>query len=141
MNRINLGLPKEHYYDAVCIGQSTPDEIIFKADNVLHIKALGRGNYSRTTLNKYGFPKAYLPRQKYFFGFQSGDMVKATVPKGKYKGTWHGSVACRSTGSFNINLIKGRIQGISHKYCQTIQRFDGYKYIFLKGGNDNSSHA
>lgn len=129
MNRINLKLPKDHHYDAICIGKSTPDEVIFKTDNVLYIKALGRGNYSRTTLNKYGFPKAYLPRQKYFFGFQSGDMVKAVVPKGKYKGTWYGSIACRSTGNFNINLIKGRIQGINHKHCQIVQRFDGYKYI------------
>lgn len=129
MNRINLRLPKDHHYDAICIGKSTPDEIIFKTDNVLYIKALGRGNYSRTTLNKYGFPKAYLPRQKYFFGFQSGDMVKAVVPKGKNKGTLNGSVACRSTGSFNINLIKGRVQGINHKHCQIVQRFDGYKYI------------
>jgi 5-methylcytosine-specific restriction endonuclease McrA len=129
MNRINLGLPKDHHYDACCVGESTLDEIIFKTDNVLYIKALGRGNYSRTTLNKYGFPKAYLPRQKYFFEFMSGDMVKAIVPKGKHKGIWYGSVACRSSGSFNINLIKGRIQGINYKYCQLIQKADGYKYI------------
>lgn len=129
MNRIKLNLPKDHHYDAVCIGKSTPEEIIFKTDNILYIKALGRGIYSRTTLNKHGFPRAYLPRQKYFFNFQSGDMVKAIVPKGKYKGTWFGSVACRSSGSFNINLKNGRIQGINHKYCQIIQRFDGYKYI------------
>ena len=128
-NRINLGLPKDHHYDAVCVGQSTPSQIKFKTENVLYIKAIGRGNYSRTTLDRYGFPRAYLPRQKYFFGFQSGDMVKAIVPKGKYTGTWYGSVACRSTGSFNINLIKGRIQGINHKHCQITQRFDGYKYI------------
>ncbi len=129
MNRIHLGLPKDHHYDAICIGASAPEKVIFKTDSVLYIKAFGRGNYSRTTLNKYGFPRAYLPRQKYFFGFQSGDMVKAIISKGKYKGIWHGSVACRSTGNFNINLIKGRLQGINHKYCQVLQRFNGYKYI------------
>jgi hypothetical protein len=78
--------------------------------------------------DKYGFPRSYLPRQKYFFGFMSGDMVKAIVPKGKNKGIWYGSVACRSTGSFNINLKKGRVQGINHKYCQIVQKSDGYKY-------------
>ncbi len=128
MNRIKLGLPKDHHYDACCIGQSTPNNLYFKTNNVLYIKALGRSNYSRTTLDKYGFPRAYLPRQKYFFGFQSGDMVKAIVPKGKHKGIWYGSVACRSTGSFNINLKKGRIQGINYKYCQIIQKSDGHKY-------------
>lgn len=140
MNRINLGLSKDHHYDAICIGQSTPNQIMFKTENVLYIKALGRGNYSRTTLDGYGFPRAYLPRQKYFYGFMSGDMVKAVVPKGKHTGVWFGSVACRSTGSFNINLIKGRIQGINHKYCQIIQRFDGYKYI-LERREMKSSHS
>jgi 5-methylcytosine-specific restriction endonuclease McrA len=128
MNRINMNLPKDHHYDACCVGESTPDHLHFKTENVLYIKATGRGNYSRTTLNKYGFPKAYLPRQKQFFDFQSGDMVKAVVPKGKYQGTWYGAVACRSSGSFNINLKQGRIQGIHHKYCQIKQRSDGYKY-------------
>ena len=30
MNRIKLGLPKEHCFDACCIGQSTPDKLYFK---------------------------------------------------------------------------------------------------------------
>jgi len=128
MNRISLNLPKTHYYDAICIGISTPTHLHFKTNEVLFIKALGRGSYQRTLLDKYGFPKAYLPRQKYFFGFQSGDMIKAIVPKGKHKGVWHGSVSCRSTGSFNINRLKSRIQGINHKYCQLIQKSDGFKY-------------
>lgn len=129
MNRVNLKLPKDHHYDACCIGQSTPENLHFKTDNILYIKAMGRGSHCRTNLDKYGFPRSYLPRQKYFFGFMSGDMVKATVPKGKNKGTWYGSVACRSNGSFNVNLIKGKIQGVNYKYCQIIQKSDGYKYI------------
>lgn len=59
-------------------------------------------------------------------------MIKAVVSKGKNKGTWHGSVACRKTGSFNINLIKGRIQGVNYKYCQLVQKSDGYKYTIEK---------
>lgn len=142
MNRINLGLPKTHYYDAVSVGKSTPNEVFFKTKEVLFIKALGRGKYQRTNLDKYGFPKSYLSRQKKFFGFQSGDMVKAIVPKGKNKGTWFGSVACRKTGSFNINLIKGRVQGINQKYCQIAQRSDGYKYITERRKDlSHSSHT
>lgn len=129
MNRINLELPKDHHYDACCIGMSTPIDLYFKTDEVLYIKNIGRGSYQRTTLDKYGFPRAYLPRQKYFYGFMSGDMVKAIVEKGKKIGTYMGTVACRSTGSFNINLLKGRVQGINYKYCQIIQKSDGYKYI------------
>lgn len=129
MNRINHNLPKDHHYDACCVGKSTPNKLYFKTNKVLYIKNMGRGNYQRTTLDKYGFPRAYLPRQKYFFGFMSGDMVKAIVTKGKKKGTYYGSIACRSTGSFNINLLKGRVQGISYKDCKIIQKSDGYKYI------------
>lgn len=129
MNRINHKLPKDHHYDACCIGKSTPKKLYFKTNKVLYIKNIGRGNYQRTTLDKYGFPRAYLPRQKYFFGFMSGDMVKAIVTKGKRKGTYIGSIACRNNGSFNINLLKGRVQGINYKYCNIIQKSDGYKYI------------
>lgn len=143
MNRINHKLLKTHYYDSCCIGKSTPNNLIFKTDEVLFIKNLGRGAYQRTTLNKYGFPRAYLPRTKYFFGFQSGDIIKAIIPKGKNKGTWLGSVACRTSGSFNINLKKGRIQGINYKYCQIIQKSDGYKYITERREIEvlHSSHA
>lgn len=28
MNRIKLGLPKDHHFDAVCVGQSTPNELM-----------------------------------------------------------------------------------------------------------------
>lgn len=128
MNRIKLGLNKDHCLDACCIGNSTPNELMFKTENILQITASGRGNRQLLNLDKYGFPRGQISRQKLYFGFQSGDMVKATVPKGKYKGAWIGSVSCRKNGSFNINLVKGRIQGINYKYCQIIQKFDGFKY-------------
>ena len=62
-------------------------------------------------------------------------MIKANVLKGKKKGIWRGSVACRSTGSFNINLIKGRVQGINYKYCKLVQKSDGYKYTIERRNN------
>jgi len=143
MNRINLGLSKDHHYDACCIGQSTPKELYFKTNEVLYIKNIGRGLYQRTNLDKYGFPRGYLPRQKYFFGFMSGDIIKAVVPKGKKKGVYFGSAACRSTGSFNINLLKRRIQGINYKYMKIIQKSDGYKYNLGRREiqSQNSSHS
>ncbi|KKG10174.1 hypothetical protein EO92_08965 [Methanosarcina sp. 2.H.A.1B.4] len=130
MNRIRLNLPKDHHFDAICVGASTPDKIIFKTNSVLHIKAKGRGSHCRTNLDKYGFPRGYLSRQKSFFGFQTGDIVKAVVPKGKYKGILFGAVACRKTGYFDIkNKDSVRIgQGINHKYCNILSRADGYEY-------------
>lgn len=130
MNRIRLGLPKIHYFDACCVGESTPLKLHFKTKEVLFIKAKGRGSRSRTNLDRYGFPRGYLARQKFFFGFQTGDMVKAVVPRGKYQGVWFGEVACRKTGSFDIKDKDGKriAQGINYRYVQVIQRFDGYAY-------------
>ncbi|MDD2338902.1 MAG: RNA-guided endonuclease IscB [Methanosarcina sp.] len=129
-NRIKLNLPKDHHFDAVCVGQSTPNEINFKTNQVLHIKAKGRGSHCRTNLNKYGFPRGYLARQKSFFGFQTGDIVKAIIPKGKYKGTHIGAISCRKTGYFDIKNKEGMkiAQGINHKYCNVLSRTDGYEY-------------
>ena len=131
MNRIRMNLPKDHHFDAICVGESTPENIMFVTDQTLHIKAKGRGSHCPTNLDKYGFPRGYLSRQKSFFGFQTGDVVKATVPTGKYMGTIVGSVACRKTGRFDIKDKNGaRIaQGINYIYCKIINRMDGYEYF------------
>jgi hypothetical protein len=130
MNRMKLGLPKDHHFDAVCVGHSTPDRIWFRTRTILHIIAKGRGTRQIANVDKNGFSRGYRARQKLFYGFQTGDMVKAVVPKGKYKGTWIGTIACRKNGYFDIKDKTGEriAQGISHKYCKIIRRFDGYCY-------------
>lgn len=55
-------------------------------------------------------------------------MIKAVVSIGKRAGTYIGRVAIRGTGSFNIKTKTNTIRSISHKYCQAIQRIDGYTY-------------
>lgn len=140
MNRIRLELPKEHYYDACCVGASTPRKLHFKTNEVQIIRAVGRGSHQRTNVNASGFPRGYLARQKQFFGFQTGDMVRAMVPKGKKAGTYVGAVACRKTGLFDIKTKSGRVQGINHKYCSIIQRANGYQY-FKERRNATSPHA
>lgn len=125
-NRVRLGVPKTHALDAVCVGNVNAVESWNKP--TLSIKCAGRGSYQRTRLNQYGFPRGYLMRQKRIQGFQTGDMVKATVPAGKKHGTHAGRVAIRATGSFNIQTPQGAIQGVSHRHCKIIQRGDGYGY-------------
>jgi len=125
-NRQRLSIPKTHALDAACVGQV---EAIADWDiPTLSIKATGRGSYKRTRLTKCGFPRGYLMRQKQVQGFQTGDMVRAIVPKGTKMGAWSGRVAVRKTGSFNIQTANGAVQGISHKYCTLTQRADGYGY-------------
>ncbi|MGM0521792.1 MAG: RNA-guided endonuclease IscB, partial [Pseudomonadota bacterium] len=136
-NRQRLGIPKTHALDAACVGAF--DMLHDWTVPTLTIKATGRGSYQRTRLTKHGFPRGVLMRQKQVHGFQTGDMVKASVPTGKKAGTHTGRVAVRKTGSFNIQTEQGAVQGISHKHCTVIQRGDGYGYhltpsIYHKGG-------
>src|SRR5260221_624814 len=61
-------------------------------------------------------------------GYQTGDIVRAVVTKGKRIGTYVGKVAVRTSGSFNITTTHGVVQGISHRSCTPIHRSDGYRY-------------
>ncbi|CAM3488822.1 RNA-guided endonuclease IscB [Polaromonas hydrogenivorans] len=128
-NRCRLSIPKTHALDAACVGQV---ETVNKTNApMLRVTCAGRGSRSKTRLDKYGFPRTYLTHQKTAFGFKTGDMVIATVPKGVKKGTHKGRVAIRLTGSFNIQTgIAGAatVQGISYKHCRITQRADGYGY-------------
>ena len=85
-NRRRLEIPKDHCLDAACVG--AVDAIDRWKQPVLSIKATGRGSYQRTRLNRYGFPRGYLMRQKSVQGLPTGDIVKAVVTKGKKMGTY-----------------------------------------------------
>lgn len=125
-NRMRLGIPKTHATDAVCVGDVTAIEGWQRP--TLVVKCAGRGSYQRTRLTAHGFPRGYLMRQKQVQGFQTGDLVKASVPSGKKAGEYQGRVAIRKTGSFNIQTPAGVIQGIGYRHCRLIQRSDGYGY-------------
>ncbi len=127
-NRTRLELPKTHWLDAACIGESTPGKLRVLVLKPLQIKATGHGNRQMCGTDKFGFPKRHRTRQKIQKGFQTGDIVKAVVTKGKKSGSYLGRVAVRSTGSFNISTVNGLVQGISHRYCKTIHGKDGYSY-------------
>ncbi len=122
-NRIRLELPKTHFFDAACVGD-TPN-ISVLANQPLNIKATGHGSRQMCRTDKLGFPSRYVPRFKFVKGFQTGDIVKAVVTSGKKIGTYTGRVAVRSSGSFNVSSAQGLIQGINHKYCFSIHQKDG----------------
>ncbi len=125
-NRNQFAIPKSHALDAACVGQV--GSIFHWQRPTLTIRSNGRGSYQRTRLSKDGFPRGYLTRFKSVHGFQTGDLVQATVPKGRHQGIHRGRVAIRTSGSFNIQTPSGVIQGISYRYCRLIQRSDGYSY-------------
>ncbi len=126
-NRTRLELPKTHYFDAACV--SKVDQLVVLTTQPLLIKANGHGTRQMSRTDKFGFPSRYVPRDKFVKGFQTGDIVKAVVANGKKIGQYVGRVAVRSSGYFNVSA-KQLVQGISYKYCQTVQRKDGYSYQF-----------
>lgn len=126
-NRIRLGLSKEHWVDAACVGEIK--DLIFSANQPLRIKSTGHGTRQYVNTDKYGFPKSYKSQEKVFFGFKTGDIVKAVVTKGKYIGQYFGRIAVRKTGSFKL-YAELTINHVFHKYCKAIHRCDGYNYSF-----------
>jgi 5-methylcytosine-specific restriction endonuclease McrA len=131
-NRTRLNWPKTHWQDAACVGASTAAQLRVATPTVLQITATGRGLHSRTRLDKYGFPRLRLPRQKRFFGVQTGDMVEARVLSGTKQGRYVGRVAVRASGSFNVTTAIGTVQGLHHRFVRLLQRADGYRYAVVR---------
>src|SRR5215468_9288246 len=99
----------------------------------LRIKATGRGTRQMCSTNKYGFPIRHRTRRKTFLGFETGDIVKADIPRGKYEGRYVGRVTIRQRPSFILNGFD------THpKYLKRIHRSDGYDY---QGQIKNGSRA
>jgi 5-methylcytosine-specific restriction endonuclease McrA len=128
-NRKQFCVPKTHALDAACVGELA--SITGWQKPTLCIKAMGRGSYQRTRLDKYGCVRGYLTRLKSIEGFQTGDLVKAVVTKGKKTGRYTGRVAVRASGNFNIQTGTGLVQGVAHRYCTVVQRGDGYGYSLV----------
>ena len=143
-NRDQLGLPKEHYYDALSVGNI--ENYKFITDKILQISAKGRGSRQMCLMDKFGFPRTSAKASKSVKGFQTGDIVKAVVTKGLKQGEYLGRVVIHSCGSFDIKAKNISVYGIGYKYCHLIQRGDGYSYNykecdFLSGENNRVSIA
>ena len=127
-NRDELGLPKEHYYDALSVGNV--ENYKFLTDKILLISAKGRGLRQMCHMDKYGFPRTSAKASKSVKGFQTGDIVKAVVTKGSKQGEYLGRIAVRSRGYFCIKTKNGWVKDIGYEYCRLIQKGDGYSYNY-----------
>ena len=83
-NRDQLGLPKQHYYDALSVGE-VPNKFNFLTNKILLISAKGRGSRQMCRMDKYGFPRTSAKVSKSVRGFQTGDIVRAIVTEGLKK--------------------------------------------------------
>ena len=138
-NRTRLSLPKAHWIDAACVGESGTSVRVDVALQPLVIRATGHGSRQMCRMDKYGFPRTGPKQARCVHGFKTGDRVKASVPGGKRVGTYIGRVAVRACGSFNITLPTGVVQGIGWRFCRLIQRADGYAYSTSTGGGASST--
>jgi 5-methylcytosine-specific restriction endonuclease McrA len=127
-NRTTRALAKTHWLDAANVGKSTPEVLTVKDIVPLQITATGHGSRQMCRPDRHGFPRTKAKGEKKVKGFQTGDMIKAIVTTGTKQGTYIGRVAVRSTGSFNIVTPTQTVQGINHRFCQMVQRSDGYSY-------------
>ena len=68
-NRVKQGYQKEHWIDAVCVGESGSNVLISQKLKPLIIEAMGRGSRQMCRVNKYGFPRTSAKGYKAVKGF------------------------------------------------------------------------
>jgi len=140
-NRSAMGLEKTHTLDALSVGRldrESGDAIVRVPRQVLVVKATGRGSYARTTPDRFGFPRLQRARAKRHFGYVTGDLVRATMPTGKWAGTWIGRISVRARGQHSLATSTGRIN-VSHWNLRLLQQGDGYGYSFRQEGTASAS--
>jgi 5-methylcytosine-specific restriction endonuclease McrA len=122
-NRVRAGLPKAHWIDAACVGASTPEHLDGRGIRPLYISATGHGHRQICGTDRHGFPIRHRPRAKRFLGWQTGDLVRAIVQRGKFSGRHIGRLRIRHRPWFRLNGFD-----IHPKHLARLQRADGYTY-------------
>lgn len=133
-NRTRAGLGKDHVLDALCVG--LVDTVSTSPGHQHVARSTGRGTYRRTLTDRHGFPRSILPRTKVRTAVidgrervlpRTGDIVRAVVPQGKYRGTHVGRASVRAA-SADIATARGKAAGIHHRHISVVQRADGYHH-------------
>ena len=146
-NRTRAGLAKSHWADAACVGASTPESWKPIKGTVHHIRSKSyarRGRRQVCLPCKVGFtthhkpcghknrgPKTFCPGKSIsrakagvrFFGYQTPDVVRVEIPKGKNAGVHIVRLGVRANGSFDMKPKSG-------KHSRAAKTFKGsYKHI------------
>ena len=125
-NRHCFGVPKEHWFDALCVGRINGVSYD-SCMKVLNVSCTGRGQYKRTRTDKFGFPICHFMRTKRPHGVGLGDLVRMTVQKGKHPGIWTGRAFPSNDGRVVLILPEFRIWGRARN-CSILSLSDGYGY-------------
>jgi 5-methylcytosine-specific restriction endonuclease McrA len=126
-NRTRLELPKAHWIDAACVGETKTLKVL--TSKILKVKATGQGGRQRCQTDKLGYPQKYRPLRP-IHGFCSGDIVKTVILKGGNKGTYVARLCPYSNGGGEIYPTTGKKRiGIKLDYVvKSVYRKDGYSY-------------
>ena len=125
-NRRRLGLPKEHWIDAACVGEVK--QLTILTTQPLLVTAMGHGCRQMVQMDKYGFPRKGYRAKKPVPGWKTGDIIN--VVKGKNNGLKGVRIkTVRSKGNFDIRH-GDKILSVSRNHIQPIHSGDGYNYSF-----------
>lgn len=126
--RVLHKLPKEHYYDALCIGNSTPPNLEIYQAYINVWTAKGRGSRQVCQTDRYGFPKHFRSRSKVHFGLTTGDLIRICPVKGKNSGrSWKGKGVIRADGTLYL-ISEGRRINSNYRHAKLLQHGDGWNY-------------
>lgn len=123
LNRTKQHCPKAHWIDAACVGNSGGNVDLDPETKPFLVKAMGHGSRQVCRTDRFGFPRQHRTRQASHFGFRTGDIVRAVVPKGKFAGVRVTRITIRASGAFSFGAAN-----VNHKFCTLIHRQDGYAY-------------
>lgn len=129
-NRTTRGIPKTHWLDAAAIGPSTPARLLYRHVRPYLIEANRRQDRQLCLIDDLGFPRSTPKKRSPKHHFQTGDIVRAVVPPHlKNAGVHVGRMAAKASGAFTITTTHGKVTDIGYRYCQLLQRADGYTYM------------
>jgi 5-methylcytosine-specific restriction endonuclease McrA len=133
-NRTKQDYPKAHWIDAACVGESGQVVKLCAEQKPLLIKATGHGKRQMCRTDKFGFPVAHKERVRRRHGWRTGDLAKASIPRGKYAGTYPLVRVIAKSGSFLFSApgLTGKDRpSVNHKYLSRLFMCDGYSYSFV----------
>jgi hypothetical protein len=127
-NRSAQGYPKAHWIDAACAGPDGGAVHLDPSAPPLTITATGRGQRRISKPDRYGFPRGAPGRVKRVAGLQTGDRVRAVVPRGRYRGHHVGRLAgVRRDGRMDVATDRARFTTTAARLTR-LQAADGYHY-------------
>ena len=103
-NRYLRQIPKTHWLDAACVGDSNPNVLHWQRVKPMAIKAMGHGQRQVVNVDAYGFPKGK-PKGIPVHSFRTSDIIRAEIPMEKYAGNYMDRISSIRTGQTRVALL------------------------------------